>query len=189
MIRGCWGLLLSTCLAACTHDARSPTVEGFELITTSGARWDLKENVAKADFTVIEFFSAECPVQKAHDARLVELYKQYSSRGVAFVAVDAEVDASPENDENEKRTRGYPFSILIDKNGRFADWIRASYSTFIVIVDRHARIRYEGGIDSDRVALTTNATFYLSDALDDLLNGKAPRRPVGKVYGCMLRKW
>lgn len=189
MTRGFDLLFVAALAAACAQVARAPRAEGFEFDGGRGMRWNLQENVAKSAFTVLEFFSSDCPVQRAHDARLVEVYERYHPRGVAFVAVDSEAGATPERDDSERRGRGYPFPILVDDNGRFADWVRASYSTYTIVMDRSGKIRYEGGIDSDHVTLTDGATPYLSDALEDLLSGRAPRLAVGKVSGCMLRKW
>ena len=181
--------LFSTQALACAHDVRPSGVWGIPLTSVEGTRFSPEVNAKGARFTVIEFFSTDCPVQKAHDLRLIELYRRYRPRGVQFFAVDSEVVASSRHDAIERQARGYPFPIFVDENGRFADALGVSYSTFTIIVDHEGVIRYQGGIDSDRVEPRPDAKPYLQNALDDLLSGKAPRQAVGNVFGCMLRRW
>jgi peroxiredoxin len=139
-----------------------------------------------ARLTVIEFFSAHCPCQAQHDARLRELASAYSARGVAFVAIDSEVEAGLARDRDEAARRGYAFPILVDAGGAVARALHAQYATYTIVVDRDARIVYVGGIDSDKNHLTAGATPYLRDALDDALAAKPLRRAEGKALGCAL---
>jgi hypothetical protein len=58
-----------------------------------------------------------------------------------------------------------------------------------VVLDAQGRLRYHGGIDSDRSHLHDDAQPYLGDALVDLLSGRSPRVAEGKTLGCALRTW
>jgi hypothetical protein len=58
-----------------------------------------------------------------------------------------------------------------------------------VVLDGEGRVRYRGGIDSDRTHLHEDATPFLRLALDDLLAGRPPRVAEGKTLGCSLQKW
>ena len=141
-----------------------------------------------AELTVVEFFSARCPCQRAHDARLRALAEAFAPSSVRFVAVDAEADATPARDDDEARARGYPFPLISDPGGGVADQLGAQYATFVVILDQHGRVRYRGGIDSARVHLTDDARPYLRDALERLLAGGAPDLIETKTLGCALRR-
>jgi thiol-disulfide isomerase/thioredoxin len=141
-----------------------------------------------APLTVVVFFSSHCPCQRAHDERLRALASKYGPAGVRFVAVDAEAGASRPRDEAEARARGYSFPILDDPSGSLADSLGAEYATYTVVLDAGQRVRYEGGIDSNKQHLTEDASFFLRDALDDLLAGREPRVPEGKTLGCVLRR-
>ncbi len=174
-------------LAACGAPARTSGVPEAALIDGGGRARDVRSLVASAPLTVLTFFSAHCPVQAAHDARLVALHARYAPRGVQFIAVDSEASATPERDANEARQRSYPFAILVDARGAFARAVGAEYSTYTLVVDARGAVRYAGGIDSDRTHLTDRAIPYVADALDDLLAGAAPRTPEGKVLGCALQ--
>jgi len=142
-----------------------------------------------APATVLVFYSPHCHCLAAHEPRLFALYERYHPRGVQFYFVDSEVGATPERDAAEARAYGYPFSIVTDAGAKLADRVDAQYASYTVVADAQGRIRYRGGIDSDAIHLTDDATPYLADALDDLLAGRDPRRPEAKALGCALQKW
>jgi len=177
---------LSGCLSA---RAVAPVVPTAALVEPDGASVDARHLVARARFTVFVFYSSDCHCLTKHDDRLVALYDAYHPRGVQMVMVDPEVRASPQEDAAEARRRGYPFPILVDRHGRLANALGAEYATYSVVVDEEGRVRYRGGIDSDKTHLRANATPYLENALDDLLAGREPRRAEAKTLGCALETW
>jgi hypothetical protein len=140
-------------------------------------------------YTVLIFFSADCHALRAHDERIRALASEFAARGVRFVALDPETRASAAGDRDEASRRGYPFPILLDDGARIAHALGAAYAGHAVVVDPTGAIVYQGGIDSDRVHLTDDATPYLRNALIDLLAGREPRVADAKVLGCALRTW
>ncbi len=179
-----------TLLAACaTAPAVPAQLPATPLVATAGASRDVRDVVSSAPLTVLIFFSRECHCLNQHDARIRALYEAYHPRGVQVLMVDSEVRASPDEDAAEGARRRYPFPILIDPKAHLADALGAEYATYSVIVDAQGRIRYRGGFDSDKTHLRANATHYVSDALDDLLAGRAPRVAEAKTLGCALEKW
>jgi hypothetical protein len=147
----------------------------------------LAELAGDALFTVVTFFSATCPCQAAHDARLRALFDRYRDRGVRFVAVASELDATPERARAEARRRGYTFPIVIDRGGALAARLGAEFATYTVIVDRRGHVRYRGGLDSDRTHLRDDAEHYARDAIDALVAGHEPKVVEAKALGCALR--
>ena len=139
-----------------------------------------------AELTLLEFFSAHCPCQASHDARLKQLATRYRPLGVAFRAIDSELDASVEKDRTEARTRAYPYPILIDPEGRAARTLKADYATYTVLVDQRGKILFRGGIDSDRSHLTAAPTPYLENAIEDALAKRPLRLAEAKTLGCSL---
>jgi hypothetical protein len=139
--------------------------------------------------TVLVFFSPGCHCLAAHDARLAALYERFHARGVGFFLVDSEVDASDTRDAQAAREHGYRFPFVLDRGAKLANAVGAEYASYTVILDGNGRIRYRGGIDSDKVRLHDDATPWLADALDDLLAGREPRRTESDAFGCALRRW
>lgn len=188
MTRAAWLLALATSLAACAPPPRAPSrLPQATLLASDGAR-QLAEIVRPGRVTVLVFFSADCPCQAAHDARLLDLAAAYAGRGVDFLAVDSEADASPARSSKEARARAYPFPILADPNGTLADALGAEFATYTVVVDAEGAVRYRGGLDSDRAHLTEDASFWVRDAVDRLLAGGSPDPAQTEALGCALRR-
>jgi peroxiredoxin len=169
--------------------ARAPgVVPATTLPGSDGASHDLRRTAAGSHATVLTFFSAHCPCQRAHDARLAELYARYAPRGVAFVAIDSEASSSLALDTAEASARRLPFPIVSDPGGNMADALGADYATYSVVVDAAGRVVYRGGIDSDKNELHDDATPFLARALDQWLAGRSPDPAEAKALGCALRR-
>lgn len=167
----------------------APRVPDVALPTELGGVYALRAKAAESRALVITFFSADCPCQRVHDARLRELYERYRPRGVEFVALASETGTSPASAAREARERGYPFPLLVDAEARVADALGAEFATYTVIVDAEGTIRYRGGIDSDMHDLRPDASMWVRDALDRLLAGGSPSPSNTKALGCpLLRK-
>lgn len=179
-------VLLGACLALSCAKAQT-TPNDAALISIHGTEDPYPQVIARAPFTVFVFVAANCPCLDAHVERLTALARDYSTRGVQFIGVDSEVDATSEVAASEARALTFP--VLLDRGAKLAEAFGAEYATYSVIVDRQGRVVYRGGIDSDKRKLHADATPYVRDALDDLLSGGAPRRATGKTLGCTLRKW
>lgn len=144
---------------------------------------------SRAPWTVLVFFSPTCHCLEQHDGRLRALYEAYHARGVQFLMLDSEVRGSESRDEAEARRRGYPFPIVRDPGATLAKELGAQYATYSVVLDADGRVRYHGGIDSDKNHLHDDATPYLRAALDDVLAGRPVRMAEGKTLGCALETW
>jgi hypothetical protein len=106
---------------------------------------------------------------------------------VKVLVVDSEVSATTAADAEAVRERGLP-AITLDPGAKLADALDAEYATYTVVFDDHGKVRYRGGIDTDKNVLHDDAAPFLRDALDDLLAGREPRRAEGKALGCALQK-
>src|SRR5262249_9230239 len=153
------------------------------LAGTDGASHALRRAPPGARATVITFFSAHCPCQRAHDERLVALASRYGPSGVAFLAVDSEADSSLAADVAEAKARRLPFPILSDPTGAVANAFGAQCATYSVLVDTTGRILYRGGIDSDKNHVHADATPYLAIAIDQWLAGRTPDPAESKAFG------
>jgi peroxiredoxin len=181
-------LAISGWIAACAPPPRPPArLPEATLLASDGPR-RLAEIVRPGRVTVIVFFSADCPCQAAHDARLRDLFAAYQGRGVDIVAVDSEAGASPDRAEKERKARAYPFPILADPKGALADALGAEFATYTVVVDAQGSVRYRGGIDSDKTHLTGGASLWVRDAVDRLLAGASPDPAEAEALGCALRR-
>jgi hypothetical protein len=180
------GLALAVMVASCASSGLQPVA--IEHVATGDATGELVPRGSDR-YTVLIFFSADCHVLRAHDERVRRLATSYADRGVRFFAVDSEAGATLLRDERERQQRGYPFPIVLDEKARLAKTFGAQYAGHVVVLDRAGSVVYLGGIDSDRVRLTEDATPYLSQALAELLAGRQPLVAEAKTLGCALRTW
>jgi hypothetical protein len=164
-------------------------VPSVPLVGAGGEPLDARSLARSSPFTVLVFFSPDCHCLSVHEPRLRALFDAYQPRGVQFFMVDSEARGTRERDVAEARLRSYPFPILGDRGARLADALGAEYATYTLVVDSRGRVRYRGGIDTDKSHLHDGATAYLRDALDDLLADREPRLAEGKTLGCSLQKW
>jgi len=184
-------LLFSVLLAACAASAppaAAPLGGTFTLGNEANEQESLDAVLGKSRYSVFLFFTADCPVQKAHDARMRETVAKYAAKGVAFYAVASEtkIDINAERAEAKRRAIGMP--LLEDKNAVFADALKVEYSTHVVLFERNRVIRYSGAEDSERVHLTAKVVPHLEQALDAVLAGKDPAVKSAEPLGCPLRK-
>ncbi len=180
-----WVFALST-IVACASNAPLHVATPAPLPGTDGASHSILPTAPDA-YTVVIFFSSGCHVLAAHDERVRNVAKSFAHRGVRFLGVDSEVDATLDRDRADIERRHYPFPVVLDRGGELARTLGGEFAGYTVILDREGNVRYRGGIDSDRVRLRDDATPYLSQALDDLLAGKTPRVPESKALGCALK--
>lgn len=187
----------SLVLFACAGRTSAPVASTSAVLPASlplrdeaGKDESIEVRAARSPHTVLVFFSSDCPVQKAHDARLRDLMATYQARGVAFAAVVSEVGADMAVEREEAKRRIPGIVVLEDRNAALADALGVEYSTHSVVLDRDRHVLYSGGIDSDRTHLSPDTSAWLKQALDATLS--SPSVPVAKAktepLGCPLRK-
>jgi len=188
-------LLAFALLVGCAKEAapaREPTSTtaptSAVLVDDAGKGASLDERANKAGLTVLLFFTAECPVQKAHDDRVRDIAKAYAPRGVTFYAVSSEIgaDVAAERAEAKRRALGMP--LLEDKGAALANALGVEYSTHVVVLDKERHIVYSGAVDADRTHLTEGGEPYLKNALDAALDNKPIPKAKTEALGCPIRK-
>jgi hypothetical protein len=150
-----------------------------------GAVVPLSGILAAHRYTVIVFYSSSCPCFAAHIARIGQLARELGQRDVGFLAVDSERHGPGEPSSPAEAAPGLP--LFRDAGGLLARRLNARYATQSFVVDRAGRVRYDGGIDSDRKSLTSAPRTYLRDTLVRLLATDGPRYASSKTLGCALK--
>lgn len=139
---------------------------------------------------VLIFSSNRCPTAKAYADRMNELQRDFGPRGVQLVAINSN-DPHLYPDERlsrmvERATEdGYVFPYLVDEGQRVARAYGAECTFHAFVLDEDRRLRYRGRFDDARLPERVT-THDLRDALDDILAGRAVRRPETRAFGCSL---
>jgi len=141
----------------------------------------------KQHATVLLFVSALCPCSAKYDERNVRLAAEYASKGVRFVAVNANFGEKPAEIAEHARQNHYPFPMLRDEGNVIADRIGAQLTPEAFVLDSKGVLRYHGRIDDNRDALKVTSND-LRNAIDALLAGKLPSKPEQIAFGCAIAR-
>lgn len=152
------------------------------------------QNRSLADYrdskvVVLAFLGTECPLVKLYTPRLVELAREYESRGVQFLGIDANVQDTPTEIGRYVLAFDVPFPLLKDAGNVVADKISAERTPQVFVLDQSRTVRYAGRIDDQfGVGYHKQKPEHreLATALDELLAGKDVSQPVSEAPGCLI---
>ena len=160
----------------------------FELPETSGDRWSSTNGGA----TVVVFTCNHCPYALAWHDRIAQVARDYSGRGVAFVAINSnDAERYPRDSLEAMRQRvaseDWPMPYLHDETQEVARAYGAQVTPDVFVLDAQRRVRYRGAPDAAYDDPGQNAK-WLRDALDALLDGREPEPAETQPVGCSI-KW
>jgi peroxiredoxin len=165
-------------------DFRLPSVDG----TLVG-----RDDFADTPLFGVFFTCNHCPYAKAIEARLIELDRDYASKGFRFVAVSANdavtyPDDSFANMKKRAQDRGYGFHYLHDESQAVARAFGAVCTPDLYVFDRDRKLAYHGRLDDSPMDASKVKRRELREALDALLAGRAPSPAQNPSIGCSI-KW
>lgn len=139
--------------------------------------------------TVLLFVATECPNANIYAPVLARLYREYSARGVLFLAVysDPADNAAVQKHDVEYQI---PYPGLLDPNQTLARQTGARSTPEAVVLGPGGEELYRGRVD-DRFVDLGKTRFRAShedlrEALDQILQGQPVKNPVTKVLGCAI---
>ncbi|MFO0946223.1 MAG: redoxin domain-containing protein [Planctomycetota bacterium] len=168
-------------------------VADFSLQDARGKSHSLSE-LSDKPVVVIAFLGTECPLAKLYAPRLAAMAKDYESKGVAFLALDSNVQDSVTEILHFERTHKVNFPILKDLGNVVADQWGAERTPEVFVLDKDRVVRYRGRID-DQFGFDALGRAYqrseptkqeLTGAIDALLSSKPVAEPETKVAGCLI---
>lgn len=173
---------------------------GITLKDIDGKEVKAKEHMGK--ITVVNFYSIQCPIQRAWDGRLAAIQKEYEAKGVVFYNIDSnhteigkeapkgETDADPyDNIRSHLKKQGLPFRVLVDHGNVIADVFEARTTPDIFVFGTDGKLIYRGLIDDDQQDKKGDAAKrYLRDTLDKLLAGEKLEPFATTPVGCTIKR-
>ncbi len=154
---------------------------------------------ALEDFTdspglLVMFICNHCPYVKHIRSGLAAFAREYSSRGLAIVAINANdakryPDDSPARMAEEVERAGYPFPYLYDETQDVAKAYQAACTPDFFLFDRERKLVYRGQFDDSRPGNQRPVTGAdLRAAADAVLTGKPVSDKQTPSIGCNI-KW
>jgi len=164
----------------------------FSLPATDGKTYSLKD-FAEARTLVVFFTCNHCPYVLGSDEVTRKTAKRFAPKGVRFVGINSNSEAThPEDDFEHMVSRmaenDFPWVYLRDKSQESALAYGALRTPHFFVFDGARKLVYTGrGVDNPRdVSLMT--VNDLSDALEDIAEGRSPRVALTNPIGCNV-KW
>ena len=165
------------------------TAPDFTLPDTDGNDHSPAEG---AQPTVVTFTCNHCPYALAWHDRLLEAARDYAGRA-RFLLVnpnDGERYPADSFDAMKERVQadgGWAAPYLRDESQEVARSYGAQTTPDVFVVDAEGTLRYRGAPDADHGDPSQGAA-WLREALDALLEGRAPERAETEPVGCSV-KW
>jgi peroxiredoxin len=152
--------------------------------------------------TVVNFYSIQCPIQRAWDKRLAEIQTEFAKEGVVFLHIDSNVTeigaAPPAEDGDEEpyakvkehlKKQELPFRVLADHGNKVADMFDAKTTPHIYVFGRDGKLVYKGLVDDDQKNQNAeDRKNYLRDVLGSLLKGEKVEPFATKEVGCTIKR-
>jgi len=154
----------------------------FELPDIQGKLHRLCDTRGK--IVIINFWSAECPHSARSDGLILNLVREWAGE-LELLSVASNQNESVQMLEEAAKARSVP-EILIDAGHIVADHYEAITTPHIFVIDRQGILRYRGAVDDVTFRRRVATQFFLRDAVESLLQGKAPALTETPAYGCTI---
>jgi hypothetical protein len=178
-----------TCLAVVTLVAAASSIRAQPAVTDLDGR-AVSPFAPAAHATVLLFTAVDCPISDRYAPEIRRLSAHYAAAGVKFWQVYANAGEVPEAARTHAAAFHHALPALLDPAAQLASRARAEVTPEAAVFDASGRLAYHGRIDDryvdfgvDRPAPTTHD---LSDALADVLAGRAVVRPETRAVGCAI---
>ncbi|QRM89811.1 redoxin domain-containing protein [Lacinutrix sp. WUR7] len=166
----------------------------FELLDTVSNKPVSLQQLKGKQATVVMFICNHCPFVIHVNAALVQIAKQYETKGVSFIAISSNDAENYPQDGPEKMTEHakknqYPFAYLYDETQEVAKAYDAACTPDFYVFNSDLNLVYRGQLDDSRpgngIAVTGND---LQNALDCILNKTENTKQQKPSIGCNI-KW
>lgn len=142
-----------------------------------------------AQFTVVCFLGAECPLARLYGPRLNALADEFAARGVRLIGIASNRQDSLDDLRTYVEEHQIAFPIGKDYQNVVADQFGAQRTPEVFVIDAALTIRYRGRIDDQYKPGLSRARPTRQDlrvALDELLVGTPVSQPITEPTGCLI---
>lgn len=151
------------------------------------------EDYGREKILGVIFTCNHCPYARAWEARLIQVQRDYATRGVQFLLINPNDPAKYSDDSFEQmqrrvREKRYPFPYLFDETQEVARAYGATRTPEIFLFDERRVLRYHGAPDDNYEDPKAVKQPYLRDAIEALIGGRHPEIAATKPVGCTI-KW
>lgn len=181
-------------LSSFTFIEKNKIVSNFKLKSATTNKWISLSDYKDAKGFIIIFTCNKCPMAKFYSKRLNAMDAKYKKMGVPLLAINA-MDTLAYAEESFKKMQKkivqeeLKFPYLQDKKQTVAKNFKASYTPQAYViwkVNGKYIVKYEGAIDDNAGEPEKAKNHFLTDAIDQLLNGKEVAISKSESFGCRI---
>ncbi len=132
----------------------------------------------------MNFWSCECPQSERTDQARMPMSVQWAE-DVVILRVASNRNESIQSLEEISKVRRLPI-VLVDAHHFVADLYEAQTTPHVFVVDREGILRYRGAPDDVTFRRRKPTRFFLDEAVEALLKGRAPALAETPAYGCTI---
>ena len=146
--------------------------------------------LASPGIVALIFVRTDCPIANRYAPTIRALFEKHAPRGVRFVLVYPDADATPEAIAKHERDYNLPLAVLRDPKHEWVARTGVSVTPEVAVFDATRHIAYRGRID-DRfpllgVARDEAGVRDLDLALEALERNEAPPSSSEPAIGCPI---
>lgn len=180
------GLLLAC--AGPRAAATAPVELGtLPLVSTEGAQTSMGALLARADATVLVFWSAGCPCVRRYQARVDAVATAWAGRGVQVVQVASNAGESLAALRAAAAVRELRLPVWRDEGGHLARQLGARSTPTVVLLRRDGEVLYRGWLDNEREPGAPGREAWLEAALEGTQRG-TPFAAKSPTWGCTITR-
>ena len=171
------------------------TVSDFSLKNIDGKMVSLADYKNAKGF-IVSFTGNHCPYAKLYEQRTIDLHNKFASKGYPVIAINPNDPVKAPDDSYAKmqeraKEKGFPFAYLFDETQEIAKAFGATRTPHVYILKKEGndmKVKYIGAIDDNPKNGEDATEFYVSSAVDALLQGQEIKKTHTKAIGCTI-KW
>src|ERR1051326_2775740 len=142
--------------------------------------------------SVFVFLSPDCPLCQAYAPELKKLSGQYLEDSIRFYAIFPGRLYSEQEIENFFKDYDIGMPYFTDEDLKLADFLKASVTPEVFLVDKGGFVQYKGRIDNwayDIGRKRPSATEHdLADALEAFVHAREIRAKETQAIGCIIER-
>lgn len=166
------------------------TLQSFKLINAGDNKsTTLKNILPSSSLYLFIFLSPECPLCKNYTPVLNQLEKQYD-HAVKFIGIVPGKTYTAATIQKFAKKYKTEFAILIDPAKKLTNYLHASVTPEVILLDSQYQLLYQGAIDNRMKSLGVKrwqaTENYLSDAVSQYLQHTSVTIKRVKATGCLI---
>ncbi len=171
------------------------TAPDFTLTDLDGNKHTLSDYTNDGKIVVLEWFSPSCPFVRKHyrsdTGTMNKIEADHANDNIVWLRINSAHGQHPTADLTLNRDTAKDWDInspiLMDTTGKVGKQYGAKRTPDMYIITADQTLAYHGAIDDRSDAAAPGDVNYVSNALAELLAGKAVSNPQTKPYGCGVK--